>query len=610
MSFWRPRELVRPRSEALILVPAALLVMVALSFFVLFSYRQAVASMLASRGARADQLAREIASRVGRASWPQPEVLRGWASEAWAVALLDESQVPIVVVGDLAPHPVRRDSGRGGPEAGTPAPDAPWTLPAGVVDDVVSARAPITGGTRGFVRVDLAAPDAVRSARALRFLLPTVVVVDVALVALLLVYLRLLVGRFDAVVARARRASGSLEGGDDLLVLIRALDRALASPQADSDGELAAVGRAVSRGLEGGVLLLDDAGNVIAASIAAASLLGISQPDKRQPLSAVLAQHPQLVSILDDAVSGRREVRREACTIETPAGVRALGLTANPLRREGGGRTGLMVLFADLTAERRRAEQARLADRLAHVGALAAGVAHEMRNSVATLRGYLDLASRAGTAARDEHLAELRLETDHLERVVEDFLRFARPGSVRPEAVDLAALLRRAAADPSLAPTPIEVRIEPESAPPNLRTLIGDPNLLLHALRNLLRNAVEAQRRGGDAEATVIARLTVREEEAVIEIDDRGAGLGNEDPATLFDPFVSGRADGVGLGLAITNRVVLLHGGEIQLRPRAGGGASARIVMPRLGAGKVVTDRNNPAAVSPQASAPKNDPMH
>lgn len=574
--------LVRPRTEAVILVPAALLVLVALSFFVLFAYRESVISLLAVRGQSAEEIARSIANRIDR-SWPQPDVLRGWAPEAWAVALLDVNRVPTVTVGDLSPRPVRRDD--------------EWSIPRGTVDDVVSAEVAFErGGRRGFVRVDIAASDAVRRARSVRLLVPTVLVANLALVGLLLLYFRSLVGRFDGLVALARRANRQGAGSegadpidtdtapeDDLAILVRAIDQALDRTRSRDDaGALAVFGRTVSRGLEGGVLLLDDGGHVIAASVAAAELLGIDQPERRVPLGEVLGAHPDLVALLEDAVAGRRTVRREACDIHTPSGRRTLGLTANPLREDDGGRAGLMVLFADLTAERRRADRARLADRLAHVGALAAGVAHEMRNSIATLRGYIDLTARSPDPSGAGLVAELSDEASHLERVVEDFLRFARPGSVRPESIDLPALVRRAAADPSLAPTDIEVRTRPADATPEQKAFFADPNLLLHAIRNLLRNACQAQARGAHPELPVVVGLSLDEHEVAIEIDDHGAGLGDQDPDSLFDPFVSGHSEGIGLGLAITRRVVVLHGGEITLVPRPAGGVRARVVLPRV----------------------------
>ena len=144
-------------------------------------------------------------------------------------------------------------------------------------------------------------------------------------------------------------------------------------------------------------------------------------------------------------------MKRQECAIDTPAGERVLGLTAHPLRRDDGAVRGFLVLFADLTDAQRETAEIRLADSLSQLGELTAGVAHELRNSLATLRGYLTLVERApDEESIADYLAEIRRESDHLERVLEDFLTFARPGSARPQRVDLLALVHRAAADPAL----------------------------------------------------------------------------------------------------------------------------------------------------------------
>ena len=114
--------------------------------------------------------------------------------------------------------------------------------------------------------------------------------------------------------------------------------------------------------------------------------------------------------------------------------------------------TFLVRLFTDLTEVRLKDREARLAEGLAQLGEMAAGVAHELRNSLATIGGYLSLAARRpDEAVLHDYLGEIRRETDHLNRVVEDFLAFARPGTARLEPVDLGALVSRAAANPALA---------------------------------------------------------------------------------------------------------------------------------------------------------------
>lgn len=238
--------------------------------------------------------------------------------------------------------------------------------------------------------------------------------------------------------------------------------------------------------------------------------------------------------------------------------------------------------IANLTEAYRRSREERLAESLRQLGELTAGVAHEMRNSIATLKGYLALIDRDPARAElgenlDENLQELRRESEHLHRVLEDFLSFARPGSVRLAQVDLRQTLVRALADPALGGQPYHLRVEEG------RTweVAGDTQLLERALRNLLSNAAGAQERAGRAEESLEIALSRQDEWLEIEVRDRGDGISPEIVSRLFEPFSAGHPKGVGLGLALTRRIILLHDGEISIGPAADGvGAVARMRLP------------------------------
>jgi signal transduction histidine kinase len=287
----------------------------------------------------------------------------------------------------------------------------------------------------------------------------------------------------------------------------------------------------------------------------------------------VLAAHDDLYRVLSRAVADRRTVQRQEVTLANAEGERLLGLSVHPLRRNDGSIRAYLVLFADLTETRRQAEAERLATSLEQVGEMAAGVAHEMRNSLATFRGYLTLIDRAPhDAAIAEHLTELRRETDHLHRVLEDFLSFAKPGSMRLERTDLASLVERTLRDPLLERHAIAVRARPV-------LVDGDPALLERAVRNLLLNAIQATRGTPDPEPITVD-VTSEDRYAVLRIADRGPGLPANLRGALFQPFVTGRADGVGLGLALAHRIVQLHGGRLDLSDRPDGGAQATVEVP------------------------------
>jgi signal transduction histidine kinase len=237
---------------------------------------------------------------------------------------------------------------------------------------------------------------------------------------------------------------------------------------------------------------------------------------------------------------------------------------------------GHLVLFVDLTETHKEAEAHQLATSLAQLGELAAGVAHELRNSLATLRGYLQLIERRpDEESITDYLSEIRRESDHLQRVLEDFLSFARPDSRRVEIVDLLSVVRSAAADPALGGKQVEILADDSIS----HTIRGDAQLLERAIRNLLHNAARAEADSGhDGPLTVeVERL---QKEIDISIRDRGTGVPDPVRDRLFQPFVTGHPDGVGLGLSLTHRIVTLHGGRIDLEDRSGGGTEAHLSFP------------------------------
>ncbi len=403
--------------------------------------------------------------------------------------------------------------------------------------------------------------------------------VNVVLTVLVLASLRTLLAPFEAMLASARAVAPEGEE-EDVELLVATFERAIAAlartAPASDEAAIAALENVLGASLDSGVLLVDAERRVLALNPAGGTLLGLEvAAAERPPLAHALAAHPRLAALVEQALAEGRTARAG----DLPAGSgRVLGATAHPLRRNDGSVRGALVLFVDLTAARRQAEREQLAQSLAQLGELAAGLAHELRNGMATLRGYLTLIERApegGTAA--DYLVEMRREADHLMDVLEDFLSFARPERLRLEAVDLPALLRRAVADPALGEAAVRVGELPAALPP----LSGDPQLLQRALRNLLHNAARAHAEGGGEGPLEVA---VREVSGGVEvaISDRGPGLPPGLAAEeLFRPFVSGSSQGVGLGLPLAHRIVALHGGSLRLEARADGpGACAVLVLP------------------------------
>ncbi len=577
------------RREVLILLPVALLLLVLISTFTLFAFRQAISLLAEERRGEAARIAQRLAETISEGALPSLEALRFSAPQATRIALVDAAGLPVLEVGafpsgdllePLADRELAEPLGLG---PGEPEPE------------FVIGIAPATWqGRRHFVRVDLVARRLAGQQRSLRVLSWVVLTIDVALTVLVLLFLRHLLTPYETMLERARQLGpGEGESEDEATFLVSTFERALEAlskpPAPAAEDDIAALERTLGPSLESGLLLLDRQGTVLALNRIGAQLLGIEQPAPGTPLADALAVHPSVRDVVGEAVARGRTVQRRELEIGIDGGVRTLGLTVHPLRADDGSTRGSFVLFADLTETRRRAEEEKLAASLVQVGELAAGVAHEMRNSLATLRGYLTLVERAPDEdSITDFISEIRRESDHLQRVLEDFLSFARPGSTRMEAIDLETVVRRAAADPALGG--FEVRVERDEG---IETEIkGDAQLLERAVRNLLHNAAEAER-GIDRGGPLAVRLSASGEGLELAIEDRGPGLAPEVRDRLFQPFASASAGGVGLGLALSRRIVDLHGGRLTLEDRRAGGTRARLLFP---AGGIATKSNGSSA--------------
>lgn len=560
------------RREVLILLPVALLLLAVLSTFTLFSFRNALALLAEERRDEAARLADHVAGRLRETAGrtPSQAELRALAPRARGIAVTDREGEALVADGEI-------------PSSGLLAPFAgDGVLAAGpdeVLPDRVAGRAPLGDGR--WVRVDLAAEVLPAQQRGVDVLSVVVLGLNAALLLLVLSFLRHLMAPWETLIERARQMGAEQEPGEgEIEFLLATFERALAGMASSAqvrrpEDDIEALERTLSASLQSGLLLLDRAGNVLAFNAVAASLLGIEAPPPGTPLAEALAAQPELRGLLEAAVADQSAPRRQEIAVQTGGEARTLGLTVHPLRRDDGGIRGWLVLFADLTEVQRRAEESRLAESLARLGEMAGGVAHELRNSLATLRGYLTLIERRpDEESIADYMAEIRHEADHLERVLEDFLAFARPGSARFQELSLSRLARRAAADPSLGG--MEVRV---NAPEDV-CLRGDAQLLERALRNLLHNAAQAEREA-DGSGPVELTIAAVPDGVELAVEDRGPGLPPEMRERLFHPFATGRRGGVGLGLALAHRIVTLHGGRIRLEDRPGGGTRALLTFPR-----------------------------
>jgi len=216
-------------------------------------------------------------------------------------------------------------------------------------------------------------------------------------------------------------------------------------------------------------------------------------------------------------------------------------------------------------------------DRQAFVGTLAAGLAHEMRNPLSTLRMHLELLKEdwASPVTERERAGHKRLEgilreIKRLEDTLGNFLQFAVEHKLRREPVNLNSLMRELA--DFVAPR-FSLKVEAE---PQLPLVEGDPGLLRHAVLNLVLNAMEASKPDG----TITVRTARNGREVSIQVADQGAGISPEDRARIFEAYFSTKPSGTGLGLPTAKRIVDEHGGRVTVDSAPGRGSTFTIHLP------------------------------
>jgi two-component system sensor histidine kinase PilS (NtrC family) len=288
--------------------------------------------------------------------------------------------------------------------------------------------------------------------------------------------------------------------------------------------------------------------------------------------------------LLDGAAAQLRERRRYRFEryYVSPAGERIfLGIAVSNLRDREGHPLGFIFTFQDLTEVYAAEQQMRLKERMAALGQMAAGMAHELRNPLAAISGSVQyLKGDLRPSGETLELMDIILrESQRLDQAIRDFLTFARPGRFAPQRADLVKLLEdhlkllRKSREFTGAH-----RIETRYESPEVFCDV-DPNRMKQVFWNLSTNALKAMPQGGALTITVSAESA--RNEIVVSFADDGIGMDERAREEYFQPFRSAFDEGTGLGAAIVYRLVEEHGGRIEVGSAPGRGTTVRIIVPR-----------------------------
>jgi PAS domain S-box-containing protein len=334
----------------------------------------------------------------------------------------------------------------------------------------------------------------------------------------------------------------------------------------------------VTRNMPAGLVVVNATGIISSSNPAAEQVLGIRGLAFRR-YSEALGPASELTKLVAECLETGKIFRREEVEHVPPAGdTRHLGVTISPIRRGEGKISGAICLLTDLTELAALQQRMQLKENLAALGELSAGIAHEFKNALATISGYAQLIPEASTSESADYVRRIVEQTRNITHVVAEFLKYARPLEIPDERVELEEVVQRAVAE--VAQTVPQVTIECKG---NFGDVAGDEGLLKQALLNLARNAAEACAAAeGGGHVVVRGEVIPGEESGAqrITVADNGPGIAAAALPKLFRPFFTTKTNGTGLGLAVVQKIILQHGGLVEVRNCPEGGAAFIITLP------------------------------
>jgi two-component system sensor histidine kinase PilS (NtrC family) len=396
---------------------------------------------------------------------------------------------------------------------------------------------------------------------------------------------------------------------DVAFLVVGLLSARLAERQSKSDvrllaatkslADLRALHERIVESIRSGVVTTDLEGRIYTFNAAAEEITGYEEKAVRGEDASIffgeMKDHIKMSFLARE--TGETSPRFETDCL-THDGLRLrLGFSIVPLFSETNETTGMVITFQDLTQVRTLEETSRRQDRLAAIGRMAASIAHEIRNPLAAMRGSIQMlhSEMNGDSAQTELMEIILRESDRLNRIITDFLSYARPRSLTQSRVEVGELVHHTFTllrhSPEIQPSQQLV----EDLPDEPLMADADEGQLKQVFWNLARNALQAMPAGG----TLTAKLEEHPNNRMrISFSDTGRGMTPDQVEHLFEPF-SSTTGGTGLGLSIVYQIIREHGGTINVRSREGQGTTITIELPRAISQEKPANADQEAAVNP-----------
>ena len=356
---------------------------------------------------------------------------------------------------------------------------------------------------------------------------------------------------------------------------------------------LQALHERIVESIRSGLITTDLDGKIYTVNAAAAEITGYRAHEMRgRSIFSLFGNIRQPIE-LSLEINDVDQPPRFETDLVTPEGFAVrIGYNISPLFSEENERSGLIITFQDLTEIRSMEESIKRKDRLAAVGRVGAGLAHEIRNPLGAMRGAIQvLESNTPPESIQADLMHIILrESDRLNSIITNFLSYAKPKVGSFSEIDACEAIRDTVKLLRHSPEVTEKHILKDSLPANPVFVSADTTQLKQVFWNLARNSINAMPDGGELS---IKLETIPDNRVVIVFEDTGVGMSPEQVERLFEPFSNSTSGGTGLGLSIVYQIIRDHDGIINVRSFKGEGTVITIVLPRATAVSAADDNGD-----------------
>ncbi len=347
-----------------------------------------------------------------------------------------------------------------------------------------------------------------------------------------------------------------------------------------------------------GLVAMDGSGRIISFNQTAEATLRLAsdQVIGRTAFEVLPRQVLDMVAALKD--STRTTVAKEFDCSFPDGRIVPLDVTLSSLKGEDGTAWGTIILCRDLTEVQSLQREVETSRRLASLGRLAAGVAHEIRNPLSSIKGFATyFKERYKDNPDDQKTSEIMIqEVDRLNRVITQLLEFARPPAIQKKRASLQSLIQHSLKMIERQASAKEIQLRSHLSS-EVREVELDPDGINQVLLNLYLNAVEAMDQGGTL--TVSLHRVERSPWVKIVVSDTGRGISKEDLEHVFDPYFTTKQSGTGLGLAIVHKIIEAHGGEVERKVTSAAGPRSPFSCRGQRARNGLTDSSNTPSPCP-----------